>query len=108
MLYTVYDLEKLVGISAYTIRKKIRDGILPTTETHEKGNNGFGGGYRISDEDIKVFVSRDPKYNYVLKLINPEKKEAKSHDPDKMDLLIRIKELELKVLRYEKLYGPLE
>ena len=107
MLYTVYDVEKITGISAYTIRKKIRDGILPTTKAGREELSGFGGGYRISIDDLKVFASRDPKYKYILNLIAKDKKEEKK-DPDKMDLLIRIKELELKLLRYEKLYGPLE
>lgn len=131
MLYTVYDVEKITGISAYTIRKKIRDGILPASK--EDRGTGFGSGYRISDEDLRIFVSRDSKYSYILKLLedvenkkksqDPEKlaleirikelelellKKESNDDPEKLDLKIRNKELEIKLLKYESKFGPLD
>lgn len=119
-LYTVAENSKLIGISDYTIRKYIRSGELRFTCKRSKW-------YMISLDNLRDFASRESKYIYIFDILNgysvcrDNRKIIKPLDSDELSrdsfqaesekvlrLKIRIKELEIKILKYESKFGPLE
>lgn len=115
-LYTVAEISKIIGISDFTIRKYIRSGKLKFTCKRSKW-------YMISLDNLRDFASRESKYNYIFdilngysacrdnrKVINDElSKDSFQAESEKvLRLKIRIKELEIKLLKYESKFGPLE
>lgn len=115
-LYTVSEISKIIGISDFTIRKYIRSGKLKFTCKRSKW-------YMISLDNLRDFASRESKYNYIFdilngysvcrdnrKVINDElSKDSFQAESEKvLRLKIRIKELEIKLLKYESKFGPLE
>lgn len=115
-LYTVAEISKIIGISDFTIRKYIRSGKLKFTCKRSKW-------YMISLDNLRDFASRESKYNYIFdilngysacrdnrKVINDElSKDSFQAESEKvLRLKIRIKELEINLLKYESKFGPLE
>ena len=119
-LYTVAEISKIIGISDFTIRKCIRSGKLRFTCKRSKW-------YMISLDDLRDFASKESKYNYIFDILNgysacrDSRKVIKPLNSDELSmdcfqtesekvlrLKIRIKELEIKLLKYESKFGPLE
>lgn len=114
--YTVREVAEITGISEFTIRKFIRDGKLRTACKR-------GISYMISLDNLMDFSKSRPNYSYIENIISNDNisivyesrndfslksKKIKRESNDIIDLKIRIKELELQLLKYESKFGPLE
>lgn len=113
--YTVKEMAAITSISGFTLRKLIRDGKLRTA--CKRGLN-----YMISLENMKDLASKYTNYySFITNIISNDKvsleyeaknqfkvKNKKNKTNEVLSLKIRIKELEIKLLKYESKYGPLE
>lgn len=113
--YTVKEVAEITGISEFTIRKFIRDGKLRAACKR-------GISYMLSLENLRDFSKSRPNYSYIENILSNDsisleyenknefslrsKKNTKVES--NIDLKIRIKELELQLLKYESKFGPLE
>ena len=113
--YTVKEVAEITGISEFTIRKFIRDGKLRAACKR-------GISYMLSLDNLRDFSKSRPNYSYIENILSNDsisleyenknefslrsKKNTKVES--NIDLKIRIKELELQLLKYESKFGPLE
>lgn len=113
--YTVKEVAEITGISEFTIRKFIRDGKLRVACKR-------GISYMLSLDNLRDFSKSRPNYSYIENILSNDsisleyenknefslrsKKNTKVES--NIDLKIRIKELELQLLKYESKFGPLE
>lgn len=115
-LYTVKEIATIINMSEYNLRKLIRDGKLRTA--CKRGLN-----YMISLDNLREMANKYPsKYSYILNILSNErisleynsdnkaelKGDNKVNNEEVLQLKIRIKELEIKLLKYESKFGPLE
>lgn len=111
--YTVKEMAAITSISEFTLRKLIRDGKLRTA--CKRGLN-----YMISLQNMRD-LAKYPNYSFVLNILSNDKieleyegrnafklKNKKDKTDEVLSLKICIKELEIKLLKYESKYGPLE
>ena len=113
--YTVKEVAEITGISEFTIRKFIRDGKLRAACKR-------GISYMLSLDNLRDFSKSRPNYSYIENILSNDsisleyenknefslrsKKNTKVES--NIDLKIRIKELELQLLKYESKFGPLD
>lgn len=113
--YTVKEVAEITGISEFTIRKFIRDGKLRAACKR-------GISYMLSLDNLRDFSKSRPNYSYIENILSNDsisleyegRNEFKVKSKDItikdsiIDLKIRIKELELQLLKYESKFGPLD
>lgn len=114
--YNVKEVSEITGISEFTIRKFIREGKLRTACKR-------GLSYMISLDNLRDLSKTHPNYSYIENILSNDSisleyenrnefslrsKKIKRESNDIIDLKIRIKELELQLLKYESKFGPLE
>ena len=112
--YTVKEVAEITGISEFTIRKFIRDGKLRAACKR-------GISYMLSLDNLRDFSKSRPNYSYIENILSNDSisleyegrnefkvKSNRIKKDNVIDLKIRIKELELQLLKYESKFGPLE
>lgn len=112
--YTVKEVAEITGISEFTIRKFIRDGKLRAACKR-------GISYMLSLDNLRDFSKSRPNYSYIENILSNDSisleyegrnefkvKSNRIKKDNVIDLKIRIKELELQLLKYESKFGPLD
>ena len=113
--YNVKEVSEITGMSEFTIRKFIREGKLRTACKR-------GLSYMISLDNLRNFSKIHPNYSYIENILSNDSISLEYENKNEfslrskksikvesnIDLKIRIKELELQLLKYESKFGPLE